>query len=713
MLCVGGEGSLTAVTHLLHQPLIRTILRDGRNCQLTLPGLLVAMARDDVTVLPALRPFQHHPWHAFLVQLASLALGPASQVDLVGLDEEDWIRRLRSLTRAYPGDEPWDLVVGDLAQPAFMQSPIPDRSLERYRKEAEMPDDLDVLVSTRQHDVKSGQMRRAGWDSWLFALVSLQTQQGYTKNYGISRMNGGFGSRVGVGLEPMGGIGARWLRDTRHLCASLANEVSPAWEGYDPLHGIRLVWLEPWLDSEQLSRQHLHPLYIEICRRIRLTHSQGHVTAWQGGTRMTRIVPPEKGQTGDPWMPHARVDGRVFTPNHMPFGYQRMSQFLFGLSWTPSLLGIPQPDERGSMVLGARTIVRGKGKTEGYSERRVDIPAGVIIALAKGENEAIAEVVEARLEVVAQLIQALQGASVFYRQRRPTDALDFEYRDFSYPYVKRLQRFIEDNFFPLLWQECQESRSLLEPSRAKEDWMRRLRQEAMMLLEEMAFALPLPERFRYRSLRTATNAFNSLLQKASRWRSDVSSTAEAGGLVDGEEATRVVSFATALGALSPAERRGFLRQGHLAPTAVEKALAARLLATVEVDLTPLRPAALARWVILGRALGLLCGERWRVNPHQDGRHFARVWGDVVSGSDFSLLKDRDMGVHHLVEATGSRFDTVLLDVIGLLARRQVRSVDAVSLWAAIIYRYGRARHAVRLELVDQFFTYQRPLPESA
>lgn len=80
-------------------------------------------------------------------------------------------------------------------------------------------DALDMLVTSKNHDLKGARLRRAEPDDWLFALVSLQTQEGFlgAGNYGISRMNGGFASRPGVGVAPVGSWGVRWAADTRVL----------------------------------------------------------------------------------------------------------------------------------------------------------------------------------------------------------------------------------------------------------------------------------------------------------------------------------------------------------------------------------------------------------------------------------------------------------------------------------------------------------------
>ena len=60
---------------LLDEPLIRARRGDERSpVQYSLPALFVAMEQDQVCDFPALRPHQRHPWHAFLVQLAAIAL---------------------------------------------------------------------------------------------------------------------------------------------------------------------------------------------------------------------------------------------------------------------------------------------------------------------------------------------------------------------------------------------------------------------------------------------------------------------------------------------------------------------------------------------------------------------------------------------------------------------------------------------------------------
>ena len=66
------------------------------------------------------------------------------------------------------------------------------------------PDALDYIVTAKNHDLKAARIERSSVEQWFYALIALQTMEGFLGrgNYGISRMNSGFGSRPLVGLAP-------------------------------------------------------------------------------------------------------------------------------------------------------------------------------------------------------------------------------------------------------------------------------------------------------------------------------------------------------------------------------------------------------------------------------------------------------------------------------------------------------------------------------
>ena len=76
--------------------------------------------------------------------------------------------------------------------------------LGEYKNTVGTPDELDMLVTSKNHDVKSAVAESASANDWIFALISLQTSEGFSGagNYGISRMNGGLGCRPAFSISP-------------------------------------------------------------------------------------------------------------------------------------------------------------------------------------------------------------------------------------------------------------------------------------------------------------------------------------------------------------------------------------------------------------------------------------------------------------------------------------------------------------------------------
>jgi CRISPR system Cascade subunit CasA len=97
--------------NLLVEPLIGVAYETGVREKLTLPGVLAKLSRDDIESFTALQPHQEQAWYCFLVQLAAMAMHECG-TGTIEADETEWARRLRSLTKEFPGDEPWCMVVG-------------------------------------------------------------------------------------------------------------------------------------------------------------------------------------------------------------------------------------------------------------------------------------------------------------------------------------------------------------------------------------------------------------------------------------------------------------------------------------------------------------------------------------------------------------------------------------------------------------------------
>lgn len=429
----------------------------------SLPGLMAAMAQGEVATFPALRPHQRPAWHMFLVQLATLALAAAGRRDLPEA-EADWTAALRALTSAHPDDAPWHLVVEDRSRPAFLQPPDPGGL---KWSEVATPDALDMLITARNHDLKTRVAQVAQPQDWIFALVSVQTMEGYQLKYaGILRMRSGASSRVLLTLAPCKAktwaidLSAWWRRDTLRLLTRRESGGT----------GKKLLWIADWPDSAQLSFEDLEPLFIEICRRVRLREHGEELRADITPVLKARIHNPDlKGNTGDPWAPVKAIEAEALTLADGDFDYRLMSKLLFGdrdaLVWKkPELLEPDDNEQQQPMLIVAEAFARGKGgksRTDGFRSRIIPVPKGVARELfeERAVNLADAQIADiARVDAALRNALALVAAEGDYEKRsqtRRSQAARNKVERFISPASAALQRLADRHFFDTLWQQMQ------------------------------------------------------------------------------------------------------------------------------------------------------------------------------------------------------------------------------------------------------------------
>ena len=141
--------------NILTESVMRCRRYSDRLAWTSLPEAYVALMANEVEAFPALRPHQRHAWHALLVQLGAMAMH-RDGLDTPPSDAGEWRRIIQALTPDWPGDEPWQLVVDDITRPAFMQPPASSQDREKdFKNTVTTPDDLDMLVTSKNHDLKS------------------------------------------------------------------------------------------------------------------------------------------------------------------------------------------------------------------------------------------------------------------------------------------------------------------------------------------------------------------------------------------------------------------------------------------------------------------------------------------------------------------------------------------------------------------------------
>lgn len=493
--------------NLLADPLIGIVDARGHTVGASLPEVLALLAADSIESFSELRAHQEHAWHALLVQLAATALLRERHAQLPTAPAE-WAAVLRGMTPDFANDEPWYLVVEDWSKPAFLQPPAPRGSEKDYRGALAEPDQIDVLVTAKNHDVKAARITSASPAHWLFSLVSLQTMEGFlgAGNYGISRMNGGFSSRPALGVAPNTRPGAHFRRDVTVLLSRRADWFT-RWPFFRPSGGMSLLWLKPWDGTDQIDVDVLDPWYIEICRRIRLRIHEGNVFAIKAGSKCCRVAGAmHKGNIGDPWVPIDRAEGKALSLSAAGFSYARLQDLLFGGAWEPSpLQRVYQGIDADEIVVVARGLSRGQGQTAGYHERILPVPASARRWLSSDETrEQIGVIARRRVEQAAEA-----GRHVLW----PTLLSLHDDSAWVAHWYRALDTAIDLAFFPLLWDEVGAANNGADTEPAQRAWRLRLKQFVEQVFEEARAAVPHISSREYKMFANAEGLFRALLRK--------------------------------------------------------------------------------------------------------------------------------------------------------------------------------------------------------
>ncbi len=511
--------------NLMEQPLIRYQSR-SESTKASLPQVYAALMTDKVEAFPGLRPHQCHSLHAFFVQLGAIAMHRAG-INTPPETAEQWATLIRGLTPDFSDDEPWQLVVEDITKPAFMQPPACSAEREAdYKTVIASPDELDMLVTSKNHDLKATVAAQADLDDWVFALVTLQTMEGYggVGNHGISRMNGGLGNRPAFTLTPLTRpddqkdiasappplrTGTHVRRDMETLLerrTSLLNN-HPMTNG-----GIGLLWTVEWDGTSSLPLNQLDPFFIEVCRRVRLvSETDRRLFAIKASSKATRLEAKEmNGRIGDPWTPIDRKGNKSLTLAAGGFTYKRISEYLDRSLWTLPILFAPTSAEEHYLV--ARAMVRGQGKTEGYHERIIPLRRGVVGGAMLGGNSVgrgLDVIAKERVDDVRKVQRILSHAIQVFIARGDSGKVSPEHRNLARPWLNRLDEVIDTDFFEDLQDEFEAETANGNGKEIRDNWLRdKVIPMASGFLSVAEDSLPCPAIYRYRSRVAAEGLFD-------------------------------------------------------------------------------------------------------------------------------------------------------------------------------------------------------------
>jgi len=511
---------------LLNDALIGVHTAQGSQ-RLNLPELLAALSAGHVEGYTGLRAHQADPWHVFLVQLAA-SIQARFPTDALPNDAAYWRDGLLDLADGIP--EAWQLVVEDVTKPAFLQHPWKSWEAEAadygvktsrgqivYAPKASSPDELDVLVTSKNHDVKMARLDPQTVEAWVYALITYQTFSGYNGagNYGSMRMNGGFGCRTVLRWTYTGNPSERFVDETE-LLQSLRQSTCELF-GYAK-KGVALTWLSIWNRSDhQFLLNQVEPWFIEAVRPLRIKQLGNGQLLALGATSKARQIGPkhlDSGDIGDPWIvikvgdeQHSALD----VTKAVGFDAKLLTNILFEDGFKLGQLQKPRQTEARAWFAGSAVArEKRKGNTEGFHRVEIPVPAKARrLLLQKEKRETLGKLGQQLLGDAKDVQQALATALTVLSEGGPNKA-DFE-RVKTWIDAARADfaKTWEQHYFPTLWRGADEAHKAV-----RRDWQQRLVNAGQALLDEAGTRLPLPSNRHWRSLTQAESAWRGMLHKA-------------------------------------------------------------------------------------------------------------------------------------------------------------------------------------------------------
>lgn len=502
--------------NVLTDPVFRVKTASG-SVAVTMPGLLEALGTDTVESLEGIQRHQADGFHVFLCYIAVAVLARMGHSDC-RRPADYWMRGLRALS-GDAGDAPWTLVSPDLARPAFMQPPVPVSDRGRLQFKARTPDELDLLVTAKDHDVKIRRAGRAHEDAWVYALVNLQTMGGFSGRgqMGIARMNSGFGNRLIVEVSRSSRPGLRWQDGVGRALRVRGDLLAMDYRYRDD--GIVLSWMEQWDGKTSLSLSQMDPFFVEICRRVRLRwESDGVLVAHSLPSDVPRLNAKQLlGVVGDPWLPvdTSKGDPKALTISGRGLTPDILRRILFQEDLKLSPLQQPDPSWREACWMTASVLVRGQGKTDGFYESRIRIPPRAVPRIfgSREAREPLADLARSGIEAAGKMRSRVLKVAVFALLQGGPEKVKLDH-DVTEAWWTRVSGEFEQRwsskYFAWLWIAAVAGAEGA-PDQARLEWVRILRQLALETLDLAEHRLPQRRGRQYRAITEARRTFFGLL----------------------------------------------------------------------------------------------------------------------------------------------------------------------------------------------------------
>ena len=343
-------------------------------------------------------------------------------------------------------------------------------------------------------------------------------------------MNGGLGNRSSFALAPSTlKPGAHVQRDIEALLEFLPGIL----DSHQGSHsGHSLLWTMPWdgNPAEALTLNSLNPLFVEICRRIRLQADvRGLIHGVRTSSKAARIEAKSlNGLTGDPWALVDRRDKKGDKALTLPgsgFTYKRVAEYLTSADYGGPVLLSPTREETHSqetMELVARAMVRGQGKTEGYHERRIPVRHRLRSAMLRRNATDLSDaatISQERIEDVSKIQRILSHAIQTFENRGDSTNTKPEQTERARTWMDRLDEIVDATFFDDLQEELEADVADRTATRAR--WLlnesdpKGVIDHARGLLYDAEDSLPCPAIHYYKARTAAEGLFEGRIRGGS------------------------------------------------------------------------------------------------------------------------------------------------------------------------------------------------------
>ena len=274
-----------------------------------------------------------------------------------------------------------------------------------------------------------------------------------------------------------------------------------------------LLWLAPWGDAA-LPLDAVHPLCLEVCRRIRLRLVGGALQALTAGSTSARVdAKDRKGVVLDPWQPLAKEgEVKAFTAQASSFGYRLLSPVLFdGQRYELPLLARHAPGEAGAATLVAQVLVGGQGGTDGLLRREIPLRGRALRKFADARDE-----LALRARLFIEITSTLQGKVLRSALLQFIDGSvdpDWKNGDFAKYVVRWTDLFdsrVDEVFYEALFDTIEAE---LSDQAAQVQWLSVLRPLAQQVFDSATEALPSRDGSRLIALARAQRLFIAGLYK--------------------------------------------------------------------------------------------------------------------------------------------------------------------------------------------------------